>query len=192
MFLLVCSFIFSQNQLPQPLTLFSYPNLGFLMTHQASSLHSPCSSSNLFCSLPPACSLSVFVSEPLHAGLHLFGIPLFPQSGSYFLPHLIPNLTLFRKLPQRKFPLYLNIFFIVEAFWIGLGLEGDHYAHTLRYLSPHLYFKQRYRHSLLKWDGRNRTVCLGMVFPWLLGSVIEAQWLVELGIHSRPARTEKT
>lgn len=119
----------------------------------------------------------------------------FPQSGSYFLPHLIPNLTLFRlrsSFPRESFPSLPEHIFILEAFWIGLRLEGDHYAHTLRYLSSHLYFKQRYRNSLLKWDGRNRTACLGMVFPWLLGSAIEAQWLVELGVHSGPARTEKT
>lgn len=67
---------------------------------------------------------------------------LFSQSGTHFLPHLITNLTLFRTPPQRKVsPLYSEhiYFFILEAFWMGLRLEGDHYAHTLRYLCSHLF-----------------------------------------------------
>lgn len=115
------------------------------------------------------------------------------QPSSHFLPHLILNLTLYRKPPQRKVsPLYLNIFFILEAFGKGLRLEEGHYAHTLRYLSSHLFFSQRYRNSLLKWNSRNRTACLGMVFLWLPGSVMEAWWSVKLGVHYGPARIEKT
>lgn len=69
--------------------------------------------------------------------------------------------------------------------------RGSLYTYTQVLKFPFI-FSQSYRNSLLMWDGRNRTACLGMMFPWLPGSVMEAQWLVELKVHYGPARIEKT
>lgn len=81
-------------------------------------------------------------------------------------------------------------FFILETFGIGLRLEEDHYTHTLRYLNFHLFLAKVI--EIFCWCGMAGTACLGMTFPWLPGSVMEAQWLVELEVHYSPARIEKT
>lgn len=108
------------------------PPVGLILSSAASSL----SSSPWFvCSWLPECSLSVSVSESLHAQLY-FGFPIFPA----VLPHSTTSLTLFRKPPQRKFsPLYFGhvFFFNLEAFWLILRLEEDGYVHILMYLISH-------------------------------------------------------
>lgn len=176
LFLPVFGLISSQNQLPQPSFIF-LPKLGFQwhIKTAASTALPVFPSSSAPCLLNAACHFPCL--SLCTKGTIYLGFPLFPVWVSLFAS-FNPQ---FREPPQRQVsPFYSEHTFlkILEAFWMGLRLEVDHYTHTLRYSSSLLILRQRYRNSLLKWDGRNRTVCLGVVFPQLLGSLMEAQWLV--------------
>lgn len=108
------------------------------------------------------------------------GSPFYSHSGAHFLPHLIPHLTLFKKPPRERF---LHSFFLILEILDRFEVRrGSLCACTQVFKFLFIYFFiQRYRNSLLKLGNRNRIACLGIGFPWLLGSVMEARgwWNLE-------------